>query len=86
MVNYHIGIARVTGSEHYNLKVSRKSLQNIDSMRANVYASFYLFTCGKFNLELNVVGKLKGIITMNEGFIQIKNYCFLVYLQKYVPA
>jgi hypothetical protein len=50
-------------------------------MRPNIDSCFDLLASGKLDGYLDIVGDFHTIITMNEGFIQIEDDRFLVYIR-----
>lgn len=69
MVKNLVSIARLTGSKNDNLEVRWEISEQLERVRANIDAYFYLLVVRQINGYLNVMVFGKGVVAMNKSFV-----------------
>lgn len=76
VVEDHVGIAGVAGSEDNHLKVFAQVFENILSVGTDVDTCLYNFSSWEGNRQLDIVGRGQGVVAVDESLVQIKNHSF----------
>ena len=85
VVNNHVGIAGMTGSEDDYLEMTAEVFEYLSCVGSDIDAGFYEFSSGKLYGQFNIVRLISAVVTMNQGLIQIKDNRLLIYIHHLLP-
>ena len=78
VIDYYIGVACVAGGEDDDLEIFAEVFEDLLGVGADVDACFNELAGGKFDGQFDVVGRVEVVIAVNEGLVQIEDYCFFI--------
>lgn len=78
IINDHIGIATVAGSEDNQLEFIRELFQYFLGSRTNVNAGNNYFPIWESYWKLYVVRLLQIFVAVDQSFVQIEYHCFFI--------
>ena len=78
VIKNYIGVTGMTGRKNDNLEIFWQSGQYFLCKGSHIDPYLNDFTCGKVYLNFEIAGNIHILVTMNQSFIQVKNYSLLI--------
>jgi hypothetical protein len=68
----------VAGCKQNYLEVFAQVFEDFDGVRADVDAGFNDLSCREFYGEFDVIGRVEGVVAVDEGLVEVEDDCLLV--------
>lgn len=86
VIQNHIRVATVTGSEDDDLEVFAEILKDFLGVGTDVDSSLDDFSSWESDGQFDIERRSKSVIAVNEGLIQIKDHSLPAYVSQLLPS
>lgn len=86
IVKDNVSITRVTCCKDDDFEMFTEVFKDLLSVRTDVDTSFNDLACGESNGKFDIVRRSQSVITVDQSFIQIENYCLFTWINTLLPS